>query len=184
MIAVPATPATTTAVTMGAILCDQPGAKDASGKAMLQAAQKFRSTLAKEQLAKASFGFDDAERLNWHFIPRERKGLPLRELEGDSLKAAQELISSGLSKAGYEQDLSIMSIEEVLYLLEGGDRAERHLYLFGSHSHLDHTEGFDQAAVVFDPRNSLHIYGNTQFLRALDYNLGIFSRQVASAARL
>jgi len=60
-----------------------------------------------------------------------------------------------------------------------GAQAERHLYLFGSHSHLDHTEGFDQAAVCFDPRNHLHIYGNHQFLRALDFNLGIFSRQVA-----
>jgi phosphoribosyl 1,2-cyclic phosphodiesterase len=60
-----------------------------------------------------------------------------------------------------------------------GGQAERHLHLFGSHSHLDHTEGFDQAAVCFDPRNHLHIYGNHQFLRALDFNLGIFSRQVA-----
>lgn len=60
-----------------------------------------------------------------------------------------------------------------------GARPERHLHLFGSHSHLDHTEGFDQAAVCFDPRNRLHIYGNRQFLRALDLNLGIFSREVA-----
>lgn len=64
-----------------------------------------------------------------------------------------------------------------------GPRAERHLYLFGSHSHLDHTEGFDQAAVCFDPRNRLHIYGNHQFLRALDFNLGIFSRHVAQSVQ-
>jgi phosphoribosyl 1,2-cyclic phosphodiesterase len=64
-----------------------------------------------------------------------------------------------------------------------GARPERHLHLFGSHSHLDHTEGFDQAAVCFDPRNHLHVYGNHQFLRALDYHLGIFSRQVAPAAQ-
>ncbi len=64
-----------------------------------------------------------------------------------------------------------------------GSREERHLYLFGSHSHLDHTEGFDQAAVCFDPRNHLHIHGNEQFLHALDYHLGIFTRQVASSAQ-
>ncbi len=64
-----------------------------------------------------------------------------------------------------------------------GARGERHLYLFGSHSHLDHTEGFDQAAVCFDPRNHLHIYGNRQFLRALDFNLGIFSREVAEGVQ-
>lgn len=59
-----------------------------------------------------------------------------------------------------------------------GARPVRHLYLFGSHSHLDHTEGFDQAAVCFDPRNRIHVYGNHQFLRALDFNLGIFSHAV------
>ncbi len=61
-----------------------------------------------------------------------------------------------------------------------GDRTERHLHLFGSHSHLDHTEGFDQAAVCFDPRNTIHIYGNGQFLYALDSYLGIFSKLVKS----
>ena len=55
----------------------------------------------------------------------------------------------------------------------------RDLHIFGSHSHLDHTEGFEQAAVCFEPRNTIHIYGNRQFLRALDSNLGIFTHHVA-----
>jgi hypothetical protein len=112
-------------VTMGALLLAQGASQEPSGKVMLAAARKFRESLSPQQLAKASFGFDDAERLNWHFIPRERKGLPLRELEGDALKAAHDLIASGLSKTGYDQALSVMSLEEVLYLLEAGDRAER-----------------------------------------------------------
>lgn len=58
------------------------------------------------------------------------------------------------------------------------DRPQRQLHIFGSHSHLDHTEGFDQAAVCFDPRNTLYIHGNRQFLRSLDTNLGIFSKHV------
>jgi Protein of unknown function (DUF3500) len=92
---------------------------------MFEAAQKFRASLSKPQLDQASFGFDDPERLNWHFIPRPRKGLPLRDLEGDALRNAHALIASGLSKAGYDQTVSIMSLEEVLYLLEGGEREER-----------------------------------------------------------
>ena len=64
-----------------------------------------------------------------------------------------------------------------------GERAARHLHLFGSHSHSDHTEGFDQAAVCFDPRNTLHVYGNAHFLRALDSYLGIFSRHVDDDVR-
>ena len=59
-----------------------------------------------------------------------------------------------------------------------GDLSERHLYIFGTHAHYDHTEGFDQAAVCFDPRNNIHVYGNYYFLKALDLNLGIFSHRV------
>ncbi len=113
------------ACAMGAILLAQGDAPDATGKAMLQAATKFRETLGKDELAQCSFAFDDAERLNWHFIPRVRKGLPLRDLEGESLKAAHALIASGLSKAGYDQTINIMSLEEILFLLEPGEREER-----------------------------------------------------------
>jgi len=110
---------------MGALLFAQADSVPKSGQAMFEAASAFRATLSADQLAKASFGFDDPERLNWHFIPRERKGLPLRELEGNALKAAHALLMSGLSSTGYDQAMSVTSLEEVLYLLEGGDRAER-----------------------------------------------------------
>lgn len=66
-------------------------------------------------------------------------------------------------------------------LLSTGHRSvkdHRYLYIFGSHSHYDHTEGFDQAAVCFDPRNHIHVYANRQYLQALDQILGIFSHQV------
>lgn len=59
-----------------------------------------------------------------------------------------------------------------------GDSPKRDLYIFGSHSHFDHTEGFDQAAVCFDPRNRLHILANYQYLHSLNSYLGIFSRFV------
>lgn len=55
---------------------------------------------------------------------------------------------------------------------------ERHLYIFGSHAHFDHTEGFDQAAVCFDPRNNIHIMANYTYLKALDQNNGIFSHDI------
>lgn len=59
-----------------------------------------------------------------------------------------------------------------------GDREERELTILGSHSHYDHTEGFDQAAVCFDPRNRIRICGERSYLKALDQNLGIFSHHV------
>jgi hypothetical protein len=109
----------------GALLVAQAPNPAPSGQAMIAAAQGFRTALTPDQLKQASFKFDDAERLNWHFIPRERKGLPLRDLEGASLKAAHTLIRSGLSEAGYDQTMNVMSLEEVLYLLEGGEREYR-----------------------------------------------------------
>jgi len=59
-----------------------------------------------------------------------------------------------------------------------GMAEERNLYIFGSHAHFDHTEGFDQAAVCFDPRNNIHILANHHYLKALDQNLGIFSHHM------
>ncbi|MFT7243325.1 MAG: phosphoribosyl 1,2-cyclic phosphodiesterase [Candidatus Azotimanducaceae bacterium] len=46
-----------------------------------------------------------------------------------------------------------------------GMAEERNLYIFGSHAHFDHTEGFDQAAVCFDPRNNIHILANHHYLK-------------------
>src|SRR5688500_17219980 len=47
---------------------------------MLQAADAFLASLSTAQRSKALFTFDDAERLNWHFVPRARRGLPLKEM--------------------------------------------------------------------------------------------------------
>ena len=55
---------------------------------------------------------------------------------------------------------------------------EQRVYIYGSHAHFDHTEGFDQAAVCFDPRNNIHILADHHYLKALDQNLGIFSHHM------
>ncbi len=110
---------------MVAAIRAQAGKQDVSGKAMTEAATAFLNTLTPQQAQQAKFAYDDAERLNWHFIPRVRKGLPIRDLEGESLKRAHALLQTGLSPAGYAQALDIMGLEEVLYLLEPGERSER-----------------------------------------------------------
>ncbi len=112
-------------VAMAALLAAQNAQVPKTGLAMTAAAKTYLAAITPEQQQETSFKFDDAERLNWHFIPRPRKGLPLKSLEGAALKAAQGLIRSGLSDAGYDQSLNIMSLEEVLYLLEGGERDVR-----------------------------------------------------------
>lgn len=108
-----------------ALLFGQPQPTVKTGPGMVAAASAFLAAITPEQARQAKFSYDDPERLNWHFIPRERKGLPLRALEGAPLQAALKLIHSGLSEAGYDQTLNVMSLEEVLYLIEPGDRSER-----------------------------------------------------------
>lgn len=112
-------------IAMGALLAAQNAQLPKTGMAMSVAANGFLASLTPAQKAEATFKFDDPERLNWHFIPRPRKGVPLKALEGASLKAAHAFIRSGLSEAGYDQTLNVMSLEELLYLLEAGDRDAR-----------------------------------------------------------
>lgn len=112
-------------VTMGALLVARNFQETPSADKMAKAANAFLEGLPAEQKQQATFGFDDKERLNWHFIPRERKGLPIRDLTDADKQRAHALIASGLSESGYSQALDIMSLEEVLYLLEEGEREMR-----------------------------------------------------------
>ena len=108
----------TVLVAMVGLLAAQNVQTPKTGLAMSTAANGFLAALSPAQKSQAAFKFDDSERLNWHFIPRERKGLPLKALEGAASKAALAFIHSGLSEAGYDQTLNVMSLEELLYLLE------------------------------------------------------------------
>jgi hypothetical protein len=87
---------------------------------MATAASNFLAALTQEQKAKATFGFADAERTDWHFIPRERKGLPIKEMTQEQRLLAYALLASGLSNRGYGKAVSIMSLESILAELEQG----------------------------------------------------------------
>ncbi len=92
---------------------------------MATAANALLSSLTAEQKAKASFGFTDEQRFDWHFIPRPRKGLPLLEMTAPQKHLAQALLSAGLSQAGYIKATTIMSLEDVLRILENDDGKRR-----------------------------------------------------------
>ncbi len=87
---------------------------------MQQAAKNFLISLTKEQTEKAAFGFEDEERLNWHFIPKERNGLTLKEMNSAQRLHAHVLLSSGLSARAYGQALTVMRLEAILKDLENG----------------------------------------------------------------
>ncbi len=87
---------------------------------MAAAANNFLVTLTAEQGAKAAYALNDNERFNWHFIPRERKGLPLKEMTPEQKHLAHALLSTALSHRGYVKASTIMSLEQVLRDLEQG----------------------------------------------------------------
>src|SRR5439155_21284765 len=87
---------------------------------MTAAANNLLATLSAEQAAKATYALNDNERFNWHFIPRERKGLPLKEMAPEQKHLAHALLSTALSHQGYLKASTIMSLEQVLRELEQG----------------------------------------------------------------
>ncbi len=91
---------------------------DSSGNAMAQAANQFLAALKAEQKAAARFEWKDEERINWHYVPIERKGLPLKEMTTVQKQLAFALLSSGLSGRGFTQAVTIMTLEQILWELE------------------------------------------------------------------
>jgi len=97
-----------------------------------ETANNFLAALSSEQAAKAKFTFADDERYNWHYIPKERKGLPIREMEPYQKQLASALLASALSQKGYIKARSIMSLEDVLRIMEkdNGERRNPEKYYF------------------------------------------------------
>src|SRR2546427_8543743 len=85
---------------------------------MSEAANNFLASLTPEQQAKARFELKDDERKNWHFIPKERKGLPIKEMTPAQRNLAHALLASALSQRGYAKAVTIMSLEDILRELE------------------------------------------------------------------
>lgn len=94
------------------------GAPPGAADAMSGAATALLSSLGPEARSKASFAFDDANRFDFHFIPRARKGVPLKDLSAEQRERAHALLKTGLSMRGYATAAAIMDLENVLRAIE------------------------------------------------------------------
>jgi hypothetical protein len=98
---------------------------------MVYTANAFLAALEPAQRAKATFPFKDNERGNWHFIPRTRQGLPLKEMTTSQRQLAFALLQSALSHRGSIKSLHIMTLEQILYELENQSaHRDPELYFF------------------------------------------------------
>ena len=92
---------------------------------IVSAANTFLSTLDEKQRHTVLFAFDDEkQRARWSNLPTKmvpRAGLSLKELNATQRSAALALVSSGLSRRGFEKVQQIMEGDQVLKTNEGNN---------------------------------------------------------------
>ena len=112
---------------------------------MIDTASRFLDSLTPEQRAGTLLDFDGNLRTMWHYYPergfkdeykRDRHGIMFKEMNLSQRFLAQALLSSGLSQAGFIKAMKVMTLEDVVRLMEndttGHRDAERyHFAIFG-----------------------------------------------------
>jgi hypothetical protein len=103
---------------------------------MFQAAETFLESLSPEQRNSASFSFKDDERYDWHYTPRKRSGLALKDMSADQQALSLKFLKVGLSQSGYWKSTTIMKLEAVLREIEtlnwlGRDPEKYYFSFFG-----------------------------------------------------
>jgi hypothetical protein len=104
---------------------------------MVDATTVFLESLTAQQRNNGTYDFDDEERLNWHFIPRDRNGVPFKSMNGTQREAAESLLQIFFSAKGYEKAEAIRGLESVLAEIEVNGRFDRdpelyYLTVFGT----------------------------------------------------
>jgi hypothetical protein len=66
----------------------------------------------------ATFALSDKERQNWHYVPRGREGVPLKQMPRAARTAAHELMKTSLSTVGYGKAVNVFRLEDVLRRIE------------------------------------------------------------------
>jgi hypothetical protein len=107
------------------------------GEHMAEAALRLLTALEPAQRERAQFDFADSERLNWHYVPRQRRGIALQDLTLGQQQLAHALLGSALSAQGLLKAATIVSLEDVLRVLEAGrgpvrDPGLYYLSIFGT----------------------------------------------------
>ncbi|PYN80583.1 MAG: hypothetical protein DMD96_13785 [Candidatus Rokuibacteriota bacterium] len=92
--------------------------QDAARAGMARAAAAFIAALEPRQRQTAVFPFGQDERMNWHYVPRARAGLPFKDMSPAARTAGHELMKASLSGVGYAKAANVVKLEEVLRQLE------------------------------------------------------------------
>ncbi len=105
---------------------------------MARAAQTYLASLGAEQRARGTWPWEAKERFDWHFVPRERYGVRLKEMSAEQRGAAHGLLQSILGSQGYLKATGVMQLEGVLGMIENRpehrDPEDYYFNIFGAPS--------------------------------------------------
>lgn len=113
----------------------RPHAGTAAAARMRIAAERLLAALPEPLRAKAARPFEDRDRVDWHYTPRTRNGVALKELDAPAREAVHHLLRQALSAAGHARVVNILELETVLREIETfgfmRDPERYHVTLYG-----------------------------------------------------
>ena len=103
---------------------------------MREAAEAVLAALPAAQRTQVVRPFDDRDRIDWHYTPRQRNGIALKALDANGRRAVHALLETALSAAGYRKVVNIIELELVLREIETfgamRDPERYHLTIYGA----------------------------------------------------
>jgi Protein of unknown function (DUF3500) len=96
--------------------------EETAANEMAAAANSLIASLSPEQRSASVFPMEHDHRLDWHFVPKERKGTTLKQMTPQQRHLTTSLLAASLSGKGLVKASSIMSLEQVLQTIEGSNR--------------------------------------------------------------
>lgn len=110
-----------------------PGPHEHSHSRPEKAVERFLNGLDPEQGEALSHDLEDPERVNWHYVPRYRRGLPLDALSPEQISGHRRVLASLLSQDGVRRVEQVILLEKILGELTGnpGFRDPGKYYLSG-----------------------------------------------------
>jgi hypothetical protein len=100
------------------------------GQPELSSVMRDRALRLRAGLKKAQVPFESAERMNWHYVPRPRRGVALQELSPEQKASLDQLLHAGLSDDGFTKAKGVVVLEPILGGIEGSDFRDPGQYFF------------------------------------------------------
>ncbi|MFL6619676.1 MAG: DUF3500 domain-containing protein [Povalibacter sp.] len=93
-----------------------------------EAANELLEALPAGKRKQLLFPLDSSERLNWNYVPMQRAGIPLADLDAQQQSKIDPLLRSALSETGFNTAKGIVAHESVLAQIEGNPGRDPELY--------------------------------------------------------